>query len=46
MPINVTLPYSGTMSLQEFIIKILVFTLAPRLNSKVSKLKIEWFYHE
>jgi len=36
MPINVTFPDSGKISLQIFILKILVFTLAAsRLNSKV-----------
>jgi len=36
MPINVTATNSGKMSLQVFIIKILVFTLATsRLNYKV-----------
>jgi len=36
MPINVTVTNSGNISLQETLIKILVFTLAAsRLNSKV-----------
>jgi len=36
MPINVTVTNSGKISLQETIIKILVFTLAAsRLSSKV-----------
>jgi len=37
MPINVTVTNSGKISLQVFVIKILVFTLAAsRLNCKVS----------
>jgi len=36
MPINITVTNSGKISLQEFIIRIFVFTLAAsRLNSKV-----------